>query len=106
MFGDLNGMLGKLKDAQQKIEETKKRLHSILIDEEVANGNVKVTVTAARTVKNIAISNEITDYEALEDYLILALNKALSKANDISEKELAAAAKDGMPNIPGLNLFD
>lgn len=106
MFGDLNGMLGKLKDAQQKIEETKKRLHTILIDEEVANGSVKVTVTAARTVKSVSISNEIKDYEELEDYLVLALNRALSKANDISEKELAAAAKDGMPNIPGLNLFD
>lgn len=26
MFGDLSGMMGKLKEAQQKVEETKQRL--------------------------------------------------------------------------------
>jgi len=33
------------------------------------------------------------------------LNKALDKAGAINEAELAAAAKDGMPNIPGMDLF-
>jgi len=31
MFGDMMGMMGKLKDAQKKVEETKERLHSVLI---------------------------------------------------------------------------
>ena len=105
MFGDLSGMMGKLKEAQQKIEATKKRLDTILIDGEANNGNVKVTVTANRLVKNISISEELTDKEEIEDYLIIALNSALEKANNISETELAAAAKDGMPNIPGMDLF-
>ena len=39
MFGDISGMMGKLKDAQQKVEETKKRLNTVLIDESVANGD-------------------------------------------------------------------
>jgi len=33
MFGDLMGMMGKLKETQKKVEETKQRLHSVLIDE-------------------------------------------------------------------------
>ena len=105
MFGDLSGMMAKLKDAQQKIEATKLRLNTVLIDGEAGNGLVKVTVTANRSVKNIAISKELTDKEELEDLLVIALNKALEKANTISEAELAAAAKDGMPNIPGMDLF-
>jgi len=44
----------------------------------------------------------LEDKEQLEDYLILTLNKAIEKASAINEAELAAAAKDGMPNIPGL----
>ena len=48
-------------------------------------------------------SNHIS--QQLEDYLILTLNKALDKAGAINEAELAAAAKDGMPNIPGMDLF-
>ena len=31
--------------------------------------------------------------------------KVLEKAGAINEAELAAAAKDGMPNIPGMDLF-
>lgn len=105
MFGDLSGMMSKLKDAQKKIEETKARLNTILIDGEAGNGSVKVTVTANRNVKNISIDSNLTDNEEIEDYLVIALNEALKKANDISEAELAAAAKDGMPNIPGMDMF-
>ena len=105
MFGDLSGMMGKLKEAQQKIEETKERLNTILIDGEAGNGLVKVTVTANRSVKSISIAEELTDKEEIEDYLVLALNTALDKANAVSEAELAAAAKDGMPDIPGMDMF-
>ncbi len=98
-------MMGKLKEAQQKIEETKSRLNTVLVDEEAGNGAVKVTVTANRLVKNISISETLKDSEEIEDYLIVALNKALKKANDINETELAAAAKNGMPNIPGMDMF-
>ena len=46
MFGDMAGMMGKLKEAQQKIEETKTRLNHVLIDEKSANGKIQVTITA------------------------------------------------------------
>ena len=106
MFGDLQGMMGKLKEAQAKIEETKARLNTIMVDGESGDGLVVVTVTANREVKNIAIDDSIIyDKEQLEDYLILALNNALKKANDVNEAELAAAAKGGLPDIPGMDLF-
>lgn len=106
MFGDMQGMMAKLKEAQAKIEETKIRLNTIMVDGDSGNGAVVVTVTANREVKNIAIDDALLeDKEALEDYLIIALNKAIKKANDINEAELAAAAKDGMPNIPGMDMF-
>ena len=38
MFGDIMGMMGKLKETQQKVEETKKRLDFVLIDEKSADG--------------------------------------------------------------------
>jgi len=41
----------------------------------------------------------------LEDYLLLTINKALEKAQSIHDTEMAAVAKEGMPNIPGLDLF-
>ncbi|MCF6167311.1 YbaB/EbfC family nucleoid-associated protein [Lutibacter sp.] len=106
MFGDLSEMMMKLKEAQVKIEETKKRLDTVLINGEAGNGNIKVTVTANGVIKNISISENLKDREEIEDYLIIALNQSLQKASEIRESELAYAAKNGMPNIPGLDLLD
>jgi len=106
MFGDLMGMMGKIQEAQKKVEETKQRLNTVLIDEQSADGLLKVTVTANREIKNLEIDESLLeDREQLEDYLILTLNKALNRAGVINETELAAAAKEGMPNIPGLDMF-
>jgi len=106
MFGDMQDMMAKLKEAQAKIEETKLRLNTVMVDGESGNGSIVVTVTANREVKNIAIADELLqDKEALEDYLILALNKAMQKANEINEAEMAAAAKGGLPDIPGMDMF-
>ena len=106
MLGDLQGMMAKLKEAQAKVEETKERLNTIMVDGDSGNGSVVVTVTANREVKNIAIDDELLeDKEALEDYLIIALNKAIVKANNINESEMAAAAKGGLPDIPGMDMF-
>jgi len=106
MFGDIMGMMGKLKETQKKVEETKARLNTVLVDEQSADGLLKVTLTANREIKSISIDDSLLeDKEQLEDYLILTLNKAIEKATKVNETELAAVAKEGMPNIPGLDSF-
>ncbi len=106
MFGDMMGMMGKLKEAQAKIEAAKKRLETVMIEEKSSGDYVKVVISASRKIQSIEIDPEITeDKEVLEDYLILTLNKAIAKATELQEKELAAVAKEGMPNIPGMDLF-
>lgn len=106
MFGDLSGMMSKLKEAQQKVEETKKRLDSVLIDEQSTDGKLKITLTANRKIRSIKIDESLlNDTEELEDYLVVTLNKAIEKATKINEAEMAAAAKSGMPNIPGMDMF-
>ena len=100
---DIMGMMGKLKEAQSKIEETKKRLDSVFIDEQSQDGSIKVSVTANRKIKSIEIDERLLqDKEELEDYLLLTLNRALERASVINEQELAGSIKDGMPNIPVL----
>ena len=100
------GMMGKLKETQKKVEETKKRLDSVLIDEKSSDNLLKVTLTANRAIKSISIDDSLLkNKEQLEDYLILTLNKAIEKATKVNEAEIGALAKDGMPNIPGMDLF-
>lgn len=100
---DLMGMMGKLKATQDRIEATKKRLDSVLIDEQSTDGLLKVTLTANRSIQSISISDSLlTDKEQLEDYLVVTLNKAIEKASRVNQAELDAVAKVDMPMIPGM----
>lgn len=106
MFGDMMGMMNKLKETQKKVEETKERLNHVLVDEQSTDGKLKVTLTANRAIKSITIDDELLqDKDMLEDYLIMTINRAIEKATNVNETELAAIAKDGMPDIPGLDMF-
>ena len=104
MFGDLMGMMGKLKETQKKVEEAKKRLDTIFIDEQSADGLLKITVTANSKITAIVMEDSLLkDKEQLEDYLLVVLNKALRKASEVSQTELDAVAKVDLPMIPGMD---
>jgi hypothetical protein len=104
---DLMGIMGKLRETQQKIKYTKKRLDTVLIDEQSSDSLLKVTLTANRKIKTITIDDSLLeDKDQLEDYLIVTLNKAIEKASNVNQAELDAVAKMDMPMIPGMdNLF-
>ena len=100
---DLMGMMGKLKATQQKIEDTKKRLDTVLIDEQSADGLLKVTLTANSKLKSVVIADALLeDKNQLEDYLIVVMNKAIEKAASVNQAELDAVTKVDMPMIPGM----
>jgi len=100
------GLMGKLQEAKAKAESTKERLKTVLVDEQSSDGFLKITATANGRIKDIKVSEELLeDKEQLEDYLILTINKALEKAQNIHDTEMGAVAKEGMPNIPGMDLF-
>ena len=95
MFGDLMGMMGKLKETQKKVEETKARLNTVYVDQKSNDNLLHVTLTANREIKSITIDESLLqDKEQLEDYLILTLNKAIEKATQVHETEVAAVSKD------------
>ena len=100
MFGD---MMGKLQEAQQKMEEVKTKLDAINVVGE-AQG-VKVTINGNKVVTNIDIPQMIIDdgdKEQIEDLLLLALNRGLESAENVAQSEGASAMKGMLPNIPGL----
>ncbi len=104
MLGDLMGMMGKLKEARQKVQETKKRLDSVLIKETRGDDLIEVVVTANREIREISIDDSLLeDKEQLTDYLVITLNNALSRAGEVHDSELSAVAREGMPDIPGMD---
>jgi len=104
MLGDLMGMMGKLKETREKVEATKKRLDSVSLKEASQDGLMEVVLTANREIKEIRIDDQLLeDKDQLTDYLVITLNKALKKAGEVHDAELSAVAREGMPDLPGMD---
>ncbi len=99
MFGDL---LGKMAEAQKGMEESKKRLNGIYVDAEAENGLVKVTMNGNKKITNLSISETLIDgkdKDAIEDLVIMAINKAIEKAEKVYESEMQNVAKGMLPGM-------
>ena len=84
MFGDLKGMMCKLKEAQAKVTATKQRMDTVLIDKKSNDGLINVTITANRELKGIEIDDRLLENKKkLEESLISILNKAIDQATTI-----------------------
>jgi DNA-binding YbaB/EbfC family protein len=98
-------IFGKLGDLKKKMDEIRSRLDAIYIDESSQDGNVKVTVTGNRKVKSIYIDASLLSpdrKEELEEVLETQLNRALDRAEAVSESEMKSAGRDMLPGMPGL----
>jgi|SRR5690606_28146804 len=103
-------MFDKLFEAQQKAEEVKKRLDSISVFGETEGGKVRVVASASKEIREVAIDEEflkqLEDKEELEELLVVALNKALQQADNVSQAEMAVVSQDLLGGIGGLgNIF-
>ena len=95
--------MGKMQEAQQQMEETKKRLDGVYVDAEIENGLIKATANANMKLTNIAITGELmNDKEALEDLLITVVNKVMEKAKEVQEVEMAKVVQGMLPGLDGL----
>ncbi len=98
-------MFDKLFQAQQKAQEIKARLDNISVMGEAEGDRVRVIATANKEIKEVTISEELyaeNDKEQLEELLIVALNKALVQADQVSQAEMQAATQDmfgGLGNL-------
>ncbi|MGJ1447859.1 YbaB/EbfC family nucleoid-associated protein [Sphingobacterium spiritivorum] len=103
-------MFDKLFEAQQKAQEIKKRMDNISVFGEAEGGVIKVVATANKEIREITIDPvflDNADKEELEELLIVALNKALVQAENVSQSEMQASAQDMLGGFGGLsNLFN
>lgn len=103
MFG---GMMNKMKEAQDKMQEIKDRLDQVSVKGSAGNGKVEVIVSASKKVKEIKIDPEFhssSEAEEMEDMIMLAMEDAMTKAENVAESESKGALSGILPNIPGLN---
>ena len=92
-------MMQKLQEMQKQIEESKKRLDTIKVEETI-EGKVKIVANGNRKIESIeVIDHSSMDKEELEDYLILAMNRVMEKAGNVHDSEMASQAKGMMPGM-------
>lgn len=94
-------MMGKMQEMKQKSEEVKKRLDTISVSGD-AESKVTVISTGNRKITSVQISEDILgidNKEQLEDLIILAVNRALEKAEKVNEAEMAGVAKGMLPGF-------
>ena len=99
-------MLGKIGEVKDRMEEVKKSLDDIILEESELDNAVVVEITAGRKIVSIKTSDEFYSRyskEEREDILKEAVNNALEKAEHRSKEETQKALKEVMPNIPGMD---
>jgi nucleoid-associated protein EbfC len=100
-------MFDKLMEAQQKAGEVKKRLDAISVSGSAEGGKITVSANANKVIQSITIDDDFfkqADKEELEELLIVALNKALEQADNVSQSEMAAMTQQmfgGLGNLFG-----
>lgn len=83
---------------KKQAEEVKDRLNTITVEGEAASGNIIVRANGNRKITDIQINEDWlkqAEKEEVEDLLLTAVNRALEKAESVSESEMRSL-------IPGL----
>ena len=104
--GNMSKLLKQAQEMQQQIEEVQGQLSDMIVVAESGGGMVTVKVNGKQEVLEVNIDAEAMaeDSEMLEDLIISALNKALSKAQSDSQEKMNSVTGGMMSGlkIPGI----
>jgi nucleoid-associated protein EbfC len=101
--GNMNSMIKQAQKMQDQMAKVQQELDEQVYDVTSGGGAVKVTITGKREIKAIELKPEVVDpedIEMLQDLLVAAVNEAVRKVEDISEKEMSKITA-GI-NMPGI----
>ena len=104
----MRGNIAQMMQQAQRMQDNLKRVQEELAVLEVtgsAGGNmVSITLTGKMEARRVKIDPAaLADAEMLEDLVTAAMNDAVNKANEESQRRMSAATA-GMPLPPGMKL--
>lgn len=104
--GNMSKMLKQAQEMQKQIEKVQNQLSDMIIEAESGGGMVTVKVNGKQEVLELVIDPDAMkeDKEILEDLIISALNKGLSKAQSDSQEKMNSVTGGMMSGlkIPGM----
>jgi DNA-binding YbaB/EbfC family protein len=103
---DLMGMMGKVKEMQEKMGQLQEEIADSIVEGSSGGGLVKVTLNGKGVMQGLTIDPSLLkedEVEVLEDLLVAAHNDAKGKAEAISAEKTAELTA-GLPLPPGMKL--
>tara|TARA_B100000242_G_C42837790_1_gene389119 strand:+ start:367 stop:690 length:324 start_codon:yes stop_codon:yes gene_type:complete len=104
--GNMSKLLKQAQDVQKQIEQVQNQLSDMIIESEAGGGMIKVKVNGKQEVLELSIDQSTLeeDKEVIEDLIVSALNKALSKAQADSQEKMNSVTGGMMSGlkIPGI----
>jgi DNA-binding YbaB/EbfC family protein len=104
---DLMGMMQKVKELQEKMQQLQSELEALEVTGNAGAGLVTITLSAKGAMKKVAIDSSLMKPDEkgiLEDLIAAAHADARAKAERLVE-EKARDLTGGLPLPPGMKLF-
>lgn len=96
-------LMAQVKKMQAEMTKAQEELANTIVTGSAAGGVVSVEATCDQRLKSVKIGKEVIDpedAETLEDLVVVAVNDALAKSTEASQKRMASVT--GGMRIPGL----
>jgi len=96
-------LMAQVKKMQAEMTKAQEELANTVVTGSAAGGVVSVEATCDQRVKSVRIAKEAVDpddVETLEDLVVVAMNDALAKSTEASQKRMTSVT--GGMRIPGL----
>lgn len=102
-MANMQGMMKKVQKMQQDMLKMQEELKNRTVEATAGGGAVTVVVTGRKTVEKVTIAPSAVDpedVEMLEDLVITAINEAMRKVDEMTEKEMGKIT--GGMKLPGM----
>ena len=97
--GNMNNMMKQVQKMQKQMEDMQSELEKREVEATAGGGAVAVKVTGKKALLEVKIDPEVVDkddVEMLEDLIIVAINDASNKAEELSKEKMPMGGMGGL----------
>lgn len=108
MQPDMNQLFQSMQKMQKEVARIQSELEETIVEGNAGNGSVTIQCNGAMEFKSVKISPDVIDKddpETLEDLILIAVNDALKKCQDLAQSKMGKSLGTGGPGgMPGSGL--